>query len=150
YTMLRRAIHPPKSFTQWVQRINALKRSFHDDDFLAAIARGFTELKTWGATTVLNVESLPELMHKLPPPPIRTWWFYEMIDVRHRITTDDVMAGADVFFRRHADWLGGFGLSPHSPYTASAALYRLANECAHKMGMLMTTHIAESAEEEEM
>src|SRR5438132_97370 len=35
YTMLRRAIHPPKSFAQWVQRINALKRSFNDDDYMA-------------------------------------------------------------------------------------------------------------------
>src|ERR1043166_117942 len=36
YTMLRRSICPPKSFTKWVQRINALKRSFHDDDYIAA------------------------------------------------------------------------------------------------------------------
>ena len=150
YTMLRRAIHPPKSFTQWVQRINALKRSFHDDDYLDAIARGFAELKKWGTTTVLNIESFPELMHRMPAPPIRTWWFYEMIDVRHRITTDDVIEGAGMFFRQHADWIGGFGLSPHAPYTATQALYRLVNECAQTARMPVTTHMAESAEEDEM
>jgi aminodeoxyfutalosine deaminase len=150
YTMLRRAIHPPTSFTHWVQRINALKRSFHDDDYIAAITRGFADLKKWGTTTVLNIESFPELMGRMPSPPIRTWWFYEMIDVRHRITTDDVIEGAGIFFRQHADWIGGFGLSPHAPYTATQALYRLVNECAQDARMPVTTHVAESAEEDEM
>lgn len=150
YTMLRRAIHPPRSFTAWVQRINALKRSFSDDDYLDAIARGFTELKKWGTTSVLNIEAFPELMRRMPAPPIRTWWFYEMIDVRNRFVTDDVMAGAGIFFRQHAEWLGGFGLSPHAPYTATSALYRLVNECAQNARMPVTTHIAESAEEDAM
>ena len=35
YTMMRHAISPPKSFTAWVQRINALKRSLDNDDYLA-------------------------------------------------------------------------------------------------------------------
>lgn len=105
YTMLRRAIQPPHGFTAWVQRLNALKRSLRDEDYLDAIQRGFAELRKWGTTTVLNIESLPELMGRIPPPPIRTWWFYEMIDVRQRITTEDLIDGAGIFFRKHADWL---------------------------------------------
>lgn len=150
YTMMRRALHPPRSFTQWVQRINALKRSFSESDYLAAITRGFVELRRWGTTTVLNIEAFPELMHRLPQPPIRVWWFYELIDVRSRIATDDLIAGASMFFRQHADWLGGFGLSPHSPYTASATIYQLVNDCARRTGMPMTTHVAESIEEDQM
>lgn len=150
YTMLRRAIHPPKSFTAWVQRINALKRSFSDSDYLDAIALGFAELKKWGTTTVLNIEAFAELMHKMPAPPIRTWWFYEMIDVRNRLVTDELIAGAGVFFRQHAEWIGGFGLSPHAPYTATRELYRLVNDCAENARMPVTTHIAESAEEDAM
>ena len=150
YTMLRRAIQPPHGFTAWVQRLNALKRSLCDEDYLAAIALGFAELRKWGTTTVLNIESFPELMSRIPPPPIRTWWFYEMIDVRQRITTEDLLEGAGMFFRKHADWLGGFGLSPHAPYTASAALYQLAGDCARQHRMLLTTHLAESSEETAM
>jgi cytosine/adenosine deaminase-related metal-dependent hydrolase len=150
YTMLRRAIDPQRSFTAWVQRLNSLKRSLHDDDYLQAIHRGFLELRKWGTTSVLNIESFPELMGRLPPPPIRTWWFYEMIDVRRPITTDDLLQGASVFFRKHADWLGGFGLSPHAPYTASPHLYALAAECAHQRNMPLTTHLAESLEETAM
>ena len=147
YTMLRRAITPPKSFTAWVQRINALKRSLDSADYLAAIERGFTELKRWGTTSVCNIEAFPELMMKLGPSPIRTWWFYEMIDIRHRITTDDVVAGALSFFQHRANSLDNFGLSPHAPYTASLGLFHLANSCATAFTMPLTTHVAESREE---
>jgi cytosine/adenosine deaminase-related metal-dependent hydrolase len=150
YTMMRRAIAPPRSFTAWVQRINAIKRSLDSDDYLAAIARGFEELKRWGTTTVCNIEAFPELMPRLPAAPIRTWWFYEMIDIRHRITTDEVVAGALMFFQRRDETAGGFGLSPHAPYTASTMLFHLANDCAATLEMPLMTHVAESREELEM
>lgn len=147
YTMMRHAISPPRSFASWVQRLNALKRSLDSDDYLAAIQRGFAELKRWGTTTVCNIEAFPELMLRMPTAPIRTWWFYEMIDVRHRITTDDVVTGALMFFHHSGTPIGGFGLSPHAPYTASTELYGLANRCAATFGMPLTTHVAESREE---
>jgi cytosine/adenosine deaminase-related metal-dependent hydrolase len=150
YTMMRHAISRPASFTAWVQRLNSLKRSLDSDDYLAAIARGFRELRRWGTTTVCNIESFPELMPLMGPAPIRTWWFYEMIDVRHRITSEEVVAGALTFFQRPDSHLGGFGLSPHAPYTASTQLYQLANECASMMPMPLTTHVAESQEEFDM
>ncbi len=147
YSMMRLAISPPKSFTAWVQRINALKRSLDNDDYLAAVKRGFAELRKWGTTSVGNIEAFPELMTRLPPSPLRTWWFYEMIDIRHRVTTDDVVAGALSFFQHRGNSLDSFGLSPHAPYTASLNLYQLANECASSFSMPLTTHVAESAEE---
>jgi len=89
-------------------------------------------------------------MTRLGPSPLRTWWFYEMIDIRHRITTDDVVAGALAFFQHRGNSLDSFGLSPHAPYTASFNLYQLANACASSFTMPLTTHVAESAEEFEM
>ncbi len=147
YSMLRNSISPPASFTAWVKRLNALKRELHDDEYLAAIQRGFEELKRWGTTTVCNIEAFPELMARMPETPIRTWWFYEMIDIRHRVTSEDVVAGALTFFQHGGAKFGGFGLSPHAPYTASRQLYQLANECAATMEMPRTTHVAESREE---
>jgi len=150
YTVMRKAILYQQSFTRWVNRINALKRCLSQEDYLKSIDHGFTELKKWGTTTVLNIEAFPELMAKMPAPPIRTWWFYEMIDLRHRIATEELVAGAFVFFQERPDWLGGFGLSPHAPYTASDDLYRLANECARVTRMPLTTHLGESTEEDLM
>ena len=147
YSMMRHAISRPKSFTAWVRRLNALKRSLDSDDYLAAIRRGFAELRKWGTTSVCNIEAFPELMTRLGPSPLRTWWFYEMIDIRHRLTTDDVVAGALAFFQHRAGTLDTFGLSPHAPYTASLSLYQLANSCAAAFTMPLTTHVAESSEE---
>jgi cytosine/adenosine deaminase-related metal-dependent hydrolase len=150
YTMMRGAISPPKQFTAWVQRINALKRSLDSTDYLNGIQRGFAELIRWGTTSVCNIEAFPELMVHLGRSLLRTWWFYEMIDVRHRITTDDVVAGALAFFQHRANSLDSFGLSPHAPYTASLDLYQLANACASSFTMPLTTHLAESTEEFQM
>ena len=150
YTLLRRAIHPPQSFTKWVQRLNALKRSLDSDDYLRAIQRGFAEAEKWGTTTVCNIESFPELMARMPPAPLRTWWFYEMIDVRHRLTTEEVVEGALAFFQHRANALVRFGLSPHAPFTASIELYQRAAACARQLGMPLTTHVSESREEFEM
>jgi cytosine/adenosine deaminase-related metal-dependent hydrolase len=99
---------------------------------------------------VANIEAFPELLPHLPIPPLRTWWFLELIDVRSRINEDETLLGALSFFENHPDWLGGFGLSPHAPYTASVDLYRLARSCGEKYGMLCTTHIAESVDEHQM
>ncbi|MEI8310092.1 MAG: amidohydrolase family protein [Verrucomicrobiota bacterium] len=150
YSVMRGAIFPNTSFSQWIRRINELKRTLSDDDYLESIRNGFDELLRHGTTSVFNIESFPELMVRMPPPPIRTWWFYEMMDVRNRIHTEDVVAGALSFFEDRADWPGGFGLSPHAPYTTSPDLYRLVRFCCEKYGMPFMTHLAESDEEFEM
>ena len=150
YSMMRRAIQPQRSFTEWIRRINALKRSLSPEDYRAAIERGFGELQRWGTTAVANIESFPELLTAMSASPLRTWWFLEMIDVRHLVANDEVVTGTLAFFETHGPRLGGFGLSPHSPYTASGPLYELASEAAAKLGMPVMTHVAESRDEWEM
>ena len=148
YTLLRNAISPQRSFTEWIRAINSHKRALHDEDYRDSILRGFDELRKWGTTTVANIESFPELLLRMKPPRLRTWWFMEMIDIRHRFTTDEVVAGALSFFEKERpDWLGGFGLSPHAPYTASGALYELTSAVSQKLSMTITSHVAESREE---
>jgi cytosine/adenosine deaminase-related metal-dependent hydrolase len=150
YTMLRRSIQPQRSFTEWIGRINALKRCLGPDDYRAAISRGFSELQRWGTTTVANIESFAEVLTDAPASPLRTWWFLEMIDVRHQIPSEEISNGMLAFFEEHGAGLGGFGLSPHAPYTASGPLYETVSEAAAKLGMPVMTHVAESREEWEM
>jgi aminodeoxyfutalosine deaminase len=150
YTMMRHAIQPQRTFADWIRRINALKRSLADEDYIKAIQHGLDEARKWGTTAMANIEAFPELILHLPTPPIRVWWFLEMIDIRHRETSEETVAGALAFFHEREDWLGGFGLSPHAPYTASSSLFELAGQAAEKLGMPITTHVAESREEMEM
>jgi len=150
FTRFKGTISARHSFTEWIKTINALRRGFTTPEYIESIAEGFALLAQGGVTTVANIESFPELLPQLPVPPLRTWWFLELIDVRSRINEDETLLGALSFFESHPEWLGGFGLSPHAPYTASIDLYRLARSCGEKYGMLSTTHIAESVEEQEM
>lgn len=150
YTGFRKAIFPGKTFAEWVSSINRLKSTLTPEDYLNDIAKGFRMLIDSGCTTVFNIEAFPDLLLQMPPPPIRTWWFLEFIDLRQRISSDTVLAGVLQFFDGHPEWLGGFGLSPHAPYTASVELYRLAKRCAVELNMPWTTHISESLDEHEM
>ncbi len=150
YSGMRGAIMPPESFAAWIQRINALKRDFSDDDYLEAIAAGLREAARFGTTSIANIEAFPELMPRLPHVPLRVWWFYELIDIRKRIATDELVAGALQFFEARPDWRGGFGLSPHAPYTATPELYSLARQVALAHPMPITTHMGESREEHDM
>lgn len=151
YSSLKNAITAPESFTEWVSRLNSIKRQLAPEDILTSIERGFVEAKQFGTTSICSMVAFPELMGRLPTPPIRTWWFYEMIDIRHRITSEEVVQGALAFFEKSPGPLAEFGLNPHAPYTASLLLYRLARACARSQGqMLLTTHVSESREESEM
>ena len=150
YSTLRNAIKRPSGFTEWVQRLNSIKRQLSNDDILEAIRRGYTEAQRFGTTTICSMAAFPDLVPQLPPARVRTWWFYEMIDIRHRHTSDEVISGALSFFEACEDGLTQFGLNPHAPYTASLLLYRLAWACAQQHGMPLTTHVSESLEESEM
>jgi cytosine/adenosine deaminase-related metal-dependent hydrolase len=67
YTVLRYAIHPPKSFSAWVQRLIAIKRGLSAVDYVRSITRGFDECVKWGTTSVCTIESFPEIMqHRCP------------------------------------------------------------------------------------
>ena len=97
YTLMRGAILPAKSFSRWVKRINALKRSLTDNDYLRATQLGFEELRKNGVTTVLNIVSTPQIFPLLAPPQIRAWFFLELIDVRPRPWIEEHVFGSWLF-----------------------------------------------------
>ena len=119
------------SFSGWIHDVVALKAQQTRADFSIGIQSGITLSLQAGTTTAVNIVCFPELISQLPPTPLRIIWCPELIDLTHCIV-DLPEAGA--------------GLSPHAPYTASATLYR---HCA-KTGRFLTTHLAESIEEDEM
>ena len=150
FTVLRGAIPPQRSFADWILQINGLRRDLSDDDYLASIANGFAEARRWGTTTIANVESMPALLDRMAPPPLRTWWFAELIDVRPRLSPAEMVKDALTQFRGKENWRGGFALGPHAPYTVSPELTRLVTVAAEQNGALLMMHVAESAEEMEM
>lgn len=139
YTVMRKAILPPSSFSQWIERINGVKRNFATEDYLRSVLLGFEESRNFGTTSLVNIESFPEILPLLGRPPLRTWWFFELIDIRKPVQSLD-------FGKLPEGWMGGIGLSPHAPYTATLDLY----ERAAATGQLITTHLSESDDEAKM
>ena len=147
YTMMRGAMFEGGGFTEWIKRLNSIRRSLDPKDYLDAIALGLTELKRWGCTTVFNIESVPEVIPFLPESPIRVWWFLEVMDIRSRLESFEALAGAIDFLQRAGAGAGGLGISPHAPYTVSRDLFELSSVFAERHHLPLCTHLSESAEE---
>jgi aminodeoxyfutalosine deaminase len=145
YTCLRDQIPPKKSFADWIRAINAEKARLAAQDYVASIAEGFAEAKRFGTTTIANLTAFPELSARIDPP-IRTWWFAELIDVRSPERANELVDLAVGSLKPAANW----GLAPHAPFTASKDLYRRCEEVARRENVLLTTHLAESHEEMSM
>jgi len=145
YTHLRGQIPPQKSFTDWIRAINASKAELTAGDYVASINEGFAEALRFGTTTIVNLTAFPELIAEIKEP-IRTWWFGELIDVRHPDQAREIVDRAVESLRSAPRW----GLAPHAPFTASADLYARCEEVARREDVLLTTHLAESREEMQM
>jgi len=178
YTCLRGKIPPRKPFTDWIRAINAEKSALSPTNYLASINDGFAEAKRFGTTAIANLTAFPELISQVQPP-IRTWWFPELIDVRMPQRANELVDAAIEGLRsslEYADTSASatgrirrvelskrsrrrgiaalqkppWGLAPHALFTASKDLFRRCEEIAQREHILLTTHLAESHEEIEM
>jgi cytosine/adenosine deaminase-related metal-dependent hydrolase len=155
YTSLRGKIPPQKSFTEWIRAINEQKTRLSPNDYIASISDGFAEAKRFGTTAIANLTAFPELVSKVQPP-IRTWWFPELIDIRTPERANELVGAAieslgtarPQLARRDEGVL--WGLAPHALFTASKNVFRRCQEIAEQKHRLLTTHLAESREEMEM
>ena len=151
YTGMAGQIPPPKSFTDWIKSLVALKSSWSVEEFAESWRRGAEMLLRTGTTTVADIESVPELIPSAwQSTPLRVISFRELINIKSR------QPAADIVEQAVNDWLGlpeargRVGLSPHAPYSTSAELLELAARAAHRRNWRLTTHVAESEQEFEM
>jgi aminodeoxyfutalosine deaminase len=145
YTCLRGKIPPQKSFTDWIQAINSQKSELSANDYVASIKDGFEEAKKFGTTAIANLTAFPELISHVQPP-IRTWWFAELIDIRAPDDASELVDSVIEALKKTPNW----GLAPHALFTASSNLFRRCEEIAQSDNILLTTHLAESREETDM
>jgi cytosine/adenosine deaminase-related metal-dependent hydrolase len=142
YTVLRGKIAPQNSFADWIRAINAEKAKLNGEDYSESMRAGFAEARTFGTTAVANLTAFPQVIGAINEP-IRTWWFAELIDVRNPENAEEFANQAVNLLRAKHHW----GLAPHAPYTASERLYTRCEEISKREGILLTTHLAESADE---
>ncbi|HEY4285233.1 MAG TPA: amidohydrolase family protein [Chthoniobacterales bacterium] len=142
YTALGDRIPPKGSFSEWVGAINAEKAKLSPEDYLNSIQDGLIEGEKFGTTSIVNFEAFPGLVGRIQSA-LRIWWLAELIDVRAPECAGGLIDSATHALTPNNRW----GLAPHSLYTGSRQLYEQCEEVAAREGVLLATHLAESADE---
>ncbi len=150
YTRLRGEVAWHGVFIQWALELVALKKVKTEADWLSGIQWGIDQLLRTGTTTVVNIASFPSLIDQTDARGLRIIWCLELIDLNRDQTDEEIVKQAEEFIDARPALLGRYGFSPHAPYTASGGLYSLAAKAAHARGVSLTTHVAESEEEDNM
>lgn len=152
YTAMSGQIPPPRRFVDWLQNIVAIKSDWNRAKFAESWIAGAQMLEQSGVTSVLNIESVPEMLPEVwRATALRLCSCLELINVQSPKNTKSLVRSAIQKSRelesRHTNRCG---LSPHALYTATDELLLSARDAARSQSRLLTTHVAESAEEDAM
>src|SRR5437867_3430527 len=157
YTNMVGRISPPKSFSDWIKAMLALKAAWSYSDFAQSWLRGAQMLLRTGTTTVADVEAVPELI-----PDVWSATALRVISFRELISLKNSAPARESAHRAVSEWAAlpeasenacsanRIGLSPHAPYTTTRELLQFAAGAARRHGWRLTTHVAESNEEFDM
>ncbi len=151
YTSFAGLIPRPSGFTKWVQQLISLKSQCSYTEFASSWLLGLRQSIDHGATTLCDIEAVPELLPDLlPEVPIRLISCREIINVRSRKPSRDLVCEVVSELKTLLPGKHRFGLSPHAPYSTSQDLVRCAAEAALQEEWIWTIHVGESAEEQQM
>ncbi len=137
YTDMAGEVPMRGSFTEWLADITALRRAWSAPQFAVSACNGLIGASRSGTTTLCDIAATPANLGLVAAAPMRVLSCLELIDVAGQ-TIDD------------SQWACFAGLSPHAPFTASAALYEKAHTFCRKRRRIFTTHLAESLDERAM
>lgn len=152
YTAMSGQIPPPRRFVNWLQNIMAIQSAWNRAKFAESWIAGAQMLEQSGVTSVLNIESVPELLPKVwRVTALRLRSCLELINVQSPKNTKSLVRAAIQKSRElESQHTNRCGLSPHALYTATDELLLSARDAARSQSRLLTTHVAESAEEDAM
>jgi aminodeoxyfutalosine deaminase len=142
---------PQKEFPDWIKGLLALKAAASYTDYAEAWLRGAKMLARTGATTVADVEAVPELLPEVwSSTPLRVFSFLEMTGVKSRRKPAEILREAAAKIKSLSRARGSAGLSPHALYSTTPDLLRQTAALARRRKWLVTMHLAESRAEYEM
>jgi aminodeoxyfutalosine deaminase len=152
YTDMAGMLPPPRTFTDWIGAITALKGAWSYTEFAESWLHGAHQLLKTGTTTVADFESVPELLPEVwESTPLRVFSFLELTGVRSRrrpaLILSDAVAKIESLKNhpRNRAWL-----APHAPYSTVPELLQRTARVAQKRNWPVSTHVAESPAEFEM
>jgi len=151
YTQMAGCLPPPRSFSDWISGMLALKSSWSYSEFAESWIAGARQLLQSGVTTVADIEAMPELLPEVwQTTPLRVISLLEMTGIQSERPPHLILRDAVLKIKSLPRGLKSAGLSPHAPYSTTPDLLALAAMQARWKGWLVSTHVAESSEEFEM
>ncbi|MGD0351461.1 MAG: amidohydrolase family protein [Verrucomicrobiota bacterium] len=151
YTDMAGLLPPPKTFTDWIHLMIAAKAQWEYPDYARSWLNGARMLVQTGTTTVADIEAVPDLLPEVwNATPLRVFSFLEMTGIRARREPRAVLREAVEKIESLGHPRCRASLSPHAPYSTMPELLRLSAREARKNRWRITTHVAESAQEQEM
>ena len=151
YTDMAGLLPPPKTFTDWIHLMLEAKAQWEFPEYRRSWLNGARMLLETGTTTVGDIEAVPDLLpYVWSATPLRVFSFLEMTGIRARREPRAVLREAVEKIESLAHPRCRASLSPHAPYSTLPELLRLSAGEARRRKWQLTTHVAESAQEQEM
>ena len=151
YTDMAGMIAPPKSFSGWIKELLAIKATWSYSEYAQSWINGAKMLARTGTTTVADIEAVPELLPEVwSATPLRVVSLLELTNVKSRLSATKMVHETTQKIESLHDAKCSAGLSPHALYSTSPELLKRSAEIAREKKWLISTHVAESAEEAEM
>jgi cytosine/adenosine deaminase-related metal-dependent hydrolase len=151
YTRMAGLFPPQRSFCDWIKLITTEKAQWTFSDYAESWIAGAKMLLESGATTVADIEAVPELLPDVwNTTPLRVISFLEMTGLRCRRESEAILSEALEKIDSLPEHRCAAALSPHAPYSTTPRLLQHTAAHARKRGLLVASHLAESATEFEM
>ena len=151
YTDMAGELPPPKTFTDWIAAIIAHKSGWSYSDYARSWLRGADQLLKTGATTVADIEVMPDLLPDVwNSTPLRIFSFLEMTGIRARRPPGDILQAAIQTIESLSHPRNQAALSPHAPYSTRPELLVRTAAIAAQRKWRVSIHVAESVQEFEM
>ncbi|HUL49330.1 MAG TPA: amidohydrolase family protein [Gemmatimonadales bacterium] len=140
-----------REFSTWIRRIRALKDGTTPEQFCRAAEQGLRLGWAGGVTCIAETGSTGAAFEALHALGGRGVYYHEVFgpDPAQRDASMTELRDAVSRLAPRATGEVRLGVSPHAPYTVSAALYRAVAEFARVEGLPLAVHIAESPAEME-
>jgi cytosine/adenosine deaminase-related metal-dependent hydrolase len=138
----------PRGFADWVVQLVKVKRGVTTEELSASLKAGVAACLRSGTTSVGDILAAPELLHDYCDCNINGQLYLELIGQNTALfekSLQKVLAAAVAYTGSQI-----VGLSPHAPYTLSAAVLPSITESAKRGGYRLSLHLAESKAEDQL
>ena len=151
YTDMAGQLPPPRTFTDWIAAIMAVKADWSYSDYARSWLRGAKQLLNHGTTTVCDIEAMPDLLPEVwESTPLRVISFLEMTGIKSGRLPKEILREtvAKIETLKHPRHRAA--IAPHAPYSTRRELLRLTAGMARQRKIPASIHVAESIQEFEM